>query len=89
MDVSVTRGHGRTERRALQLTEIRGGIDFPHARLAGRVRRHRRLAGTVAHHDDVDYLITDLDWCDVRADQLAAALRAHWVIEVRHEVALL
>jgi predicted transposase YbfD/YdcC len=83
VDVTLTCGHGRTERRALQLAEIRGGIDFPYARLAGRVRRRRTHPSTGADHTEVEYLITDLDWRDIRADQLAAAVRAQWVIENR------
>jgi len=32
--------------------------------------------------------VTDLSWQQIRADQLAEAIRNHWHVEVRREVAL-
>ena len=32
--------------------------------------------------------VTDLSWQQIRADQLADAIREHWHVEVRREVAL-
>jgi hypothetical protein len=34
------------------------------------------------------YAITDLAWGQIRADQLGHAIRRHWSIEVRRDVAL-
>jgi len=32
--------------------------------------------------------VTDLSWPQIRAEQLAEAIRQHWHVEVRREVAL-
>ncbi len=80
-DITGDTGHGRVETRTLQMTAVRAGIDFPHARLAARITR-KRVAGGVRAKETV-YAITDLDCGDIDPVQLADALRAHWVIENR------
>lgn len=81
-ELSDDHGHGRRERRTLQLASVAAGIDFPHAALAGRVRRTRQLPGGVAR-TETEYVITSLGWDQIQPQQLAAALRDHWVIENR------
>lgn len=81
VDRCTDKGHGRIESRALQVTAIDTGIGFPHARLAIRVIRRRNIKGR--KHTETVYAITDLNFGQIRADQLADALRGHWGIENR------
>jgi predicted transposase YbfD/YdcC len=80
-------GHGRRESRTLKLTAVRnavtGGILFPHAQLAVQIVRRRRSAPSRRWHSETVYAVTDLSWQQIRADQLAEAIRAHWHVENR------
>ncbi|MDT3445603.1 MULTISPECIES: ISAs1 family transposase, partial [unclassified Pseudofrankia] len=38
---TTNRGHGRAERRTVKATEVRAGIDFPHAAQAIQITRRR------------------------------------------------
>lgn len=80
---SFERGHGREEHRRLQVLAVGGrvGIPFPHARVAVRVVRRRRLLGTDRWEREVVYAVTDLDWRQAKPELIAAALRGHWRIE--------
>lgn len=83
VDVTRDKGHGRVESRGLKLVAIDTGIGFPHARLAAQItRRTRSLAGRKWRTETV-YAVTDLDWNDIRADELAEVIRGHWGIENR------
>jgi len=81
VDDTVNIGHGRIERRTLQLTAIAAGIDFPNASIAGRVIRTRKTTSTGKTERETEYTLTDLDWSDMTARQHAAGVRAHWAIE--------
>lgn len=78
-------GHGRRETRTLKLAAVRnavtGGILFPHAQLAIQIARRRRPAGSRRCHTETVYAVTDLGWQQIRADQLADAIRQHWHVE--------
>lgn len=94
---SAETGHGRREIRTLKVvtvaTSVDGGIAFPHARQAIQVtRRTRPVRARTGHkgrwRTETVYAITDLGPHQARPYELAAWVRGHWQIEVRHEVAL-
>jgi predicted transposase YbfD/YdcC len=76
--------HGRRETRTLKLAAVSnpvtGGLPFPHAELAIQIVRRRRSGGRGRHTETV-YAVTDLSWPQIRADQLAGAIRDHWHVE--------
>ncbi len=79
-------GHGRRETRTLKLAAVgnpmTGGLPFPHARLAIQItRRRRRPTGRRRWHTETVYAVTDLSCHQIRADQLAEAIRDHWHVE--------
>ena len=90
---SADAAHGRIQERAVQITSLAGGIGFPHAKLALRIRRTRRQkrrrttakvgAGGHDASTEVVYAVTDLAWEDTTAEELAAMIRGHWGIENR------
>jgi predicted transposase YbfD/YdcC len=82
VDVTHDKGHGRVETRTLQLAAVAAGIGFPHARLAIRLTRRRR-ASSGKWHTEIVYAVTDMAWHQIRADELADAIRRHWSIENR------
>jgi predicted transposase YbfD/YdcC len=82
VDVTHDKGHGRVETRTLQLAAMAAGIGFPHARLAIRLTRRRR-ASSGKWHTEIVYAVTDMTWHQIRADELADAIRRHWSIENR------
>ena len=77
----VEKGHGRRESRSLQVTGVRAGIGFPHARLAGRIRRTRTETATGETNQEIVYLVTSLGWSDITPAGLAVVVRGHWSIE--------
>jgi predicted transposase YbfD/YdcC len=87
VDLTQDAGHGRRESRTLKLAAVRnavtGGILFPHAQLAVQIVRRRRPATSRRWHSETVYAVTDLSWQQIRADQLAEAIREHWHVENR------
>jgi predicted transposase YbfD/YdcC len=83
VDLTHDKGHGRAESRTLKLAAISAGIGFPHARLAIRLTRRRRSRTSGRCHIETVYAVTDLNWGEIRAEQLAEAIRRHWSIENR------
>jgi predicted transposase YbfD/YdcC len=87
VDLTQDAGHGRRESRTLKLAAVRdavtGGIVFPHAQLAVQIVRRRRPATSHRWHSETVYAVTDLSWQQIRADQLAQAIREHWHVENR------
>ena len=87
VDLTQDAGHGRRESRTLKLAAVRntvtGGIVFPHAQLAVQIVRRRRPATSRRWHSETVYAVTDLSWQQIRADQLAEAIREHWHVENR------
>ena len=77
------KGHGRLESRTVKLLDLRTGIGFPHARLAIQVTRRRRPPTGTNWRTETVYAVTDMTWEDIRADQIADAIRGHWTIENR------
>lgn len=77
----VEKGHGRRESRTLQVTGVRAGIGFPHARLAGRIVRDRTETATGETNQEIVYLVTSLGWSDITPAGLAVVVRGHWSIE--------
>jgi len=80
------RGHGRTERRTLKITAVARGLAFPHAAQAIQITRRRKVKGKWSR--ETCYAVTSLSVTQASPAQLAAIIRGHWGIEVRHEVAL-
>jgi hypothetical protein len=82
---SVTRNHGRRARRTIKLALAPAWIGFEGTAQVAQLRRTvtRKGKKTV----EVVYLITSDR--DAGPETLAAWVRGHWEIEVRHEVALL
>jgi predicted transposase YbfD/YdcC len=85
VDITQDAAHGRRETRTLKLAEARnaatGGLLFPHAQLAIQIVRRRRPATSTPGHTETVYAVTDLSWQQIRADQLAEAIREHWHVE--------
>lgn len=77
------RGHGRHERRTLQVTAVAAGLRFPHAAQAIRIVRRRRPLTSKKWSTETIYAVTSLTAAQARPDQLAAALRGHRAIEDR------
>ncbi len=83
VDVTRDKGHGRVESRTLKLAAVTAGIGFPHARLAIQLIRRRRTLTNHKWHTETVYAITDLTCNQIRANQIAEAIRGHWGIENR------
>ena len=81
------RGHGRVETRNVKATEVRAGIDFPHALQAVQITRRRSVNGGPTTTEAV-HAITSLPTHQASPALLADLTRDHWSVEVRHEVAL-
>ncbi len=82
-DTAWGTGHGRRESRSVKTTGIAdnlGGIAFPHAALALRIHRRRKLTGKPETRETV-YAVTSLDIPQTSPKLLAAAIRGHWAIE--------
>jgi predicted transposase YbfD/YdcC len=75
------RGHGRTERRTLKVTEVAKGLAFPHAAQAIKITRRRKVKGKWSC--ETCYAITSLTITQAGHAQLAAIVRGHWGIEDR------
>lgn len=82
LDRQHAKGHGRRESRTLQVTGLRPGIAFPHAKLAVRLTRTRTTTRARTTTETV-YAVTSLSWDDVTPARLADTIRGHWTIENR------
>ena len=82
-DVTRDKSHGRVESRTVKLTAVPAGIGFPHARLAAQITRRRRPRTSRGWRTETVYAITDLTHDQIRADQIADAVRGHWSIDNR------
>ena len=77
------KGHGRRESRSVKVMGIAdnlGGICFPHARLALRIRRRRQQAGRKQTRETV-FAVTSPDAHQATPAQLAALVRWHRAVE--------
>jgi hypothetical protein len=96
--VTTDKGHGRRETRRHLVMDAPGEIKalFPHAAQVARVIRTRTV--TTWKHDgkkrtrvtrtSTETVITSLTAREAAPEHIAAYVRGHWSIEVRHEVAL-
>ncbi|MGI5143819.1 ISAs1 family transposase [Streptomyces sp. CA-106110] len=75
-----SRGHGRLERRHVQVVTV-DGLLFPHARQVLRIQRKRRLYGAKKWSSQTVYAITDLPAEQADAAEIAAWARGHWTVE--------
>jgi hypothetical protein len=79
---------GRVEKRSVKVVTVSVGILFPHARQAVQIIRKTRRRNSKKWTTEVAYAVTSLTAEQASAHDLAAWVRRHWHIEVRHEVAL-
>jgi predicted transposase YbfD/YdcC len=79
------RGHGRSEQRSIQATEIAAGIAFPGAVQALRITRKvtERRKGKVRTYTETVYAVTSLSATEATPEQIAGWLRSHWKIETQ------
>lgn len=75
------RGHGRTERRTLEITSVARGLAFPFASQAIRIVHRRKVKGKWSA--ETCYAVTSLTVTQASPAQLAAIIRGHWGIEDR------
>jgi predicted transposase YbfD/YdcC len=78
VDLTHDKDHGRIESRSLKLAAVPAGIGFPHVRLAIQLTRRRRSLTNRTWHTETVYAITDMTYSQIRANQLAEAIRGHW-----------
>jgi predicted transposase YbfD/YdcC len=76
-------GHGRIERRTLQILTAARGIGFPYAKQVVRITRERLVSATGARTVEVVYAICSLPFEQARPAMIATWLRQHWGIENR------
>lgn len=81
--VSREHGHGRQDTRTLKATELASGIGFPGTAQVVRLTRTRTVRSTGKRTRETVYAITSLTVADASAEQIAAWLRGHWMIENR------
>jgi hypothetical protein len=81
VDLTRNAGHDRVESRTIKLAALTGGaaagIVFPHARLAIQIMRRRHTSTGGRWHTETVSAITDLNWHQIRADQLADVIPGH------------
>jgi predicted transposase YbfD/YdcC len=75
------RGHGRTERRTLNVTSVAKGLALPHAAQAIKVVRRRKVNGKWSR--ETCYAVTSLTPIQASHALFAAIVRGHWGIEDR------
>lgn len=78
-----TRGHGRVERRTLQILTTARGIGFPHAEQIIRITRERLITATDRRSVEIVHAICSLPFEHARPATIADWLRQHWGIENR------
>lgn len=80
---TIDRGHGRLERRTITVHPTPDDLDFPHARQALRIHRHRTHHATGTCTTETAYALTSLAPEHATPAQLAQHTRGHWTIENR------
>jgi predicted transposase YbfD/YdcC len=84
-DRTRDRGHGRAEKRRLQVTTI-AGLDFPHATQALRITRRVRSLPSRGWRTVTVYAVTNLTAGQASPARLADWIRGHWGIEALHHI---
>jgi predicted transposase YbfD/YdcC len=77
------RGHGRVERRTLEVTAVAAGLAFPHAAQAIQIVRRRRPLNSKKWTAETVCAITSLTAIQARPAELAPIIRGHWSIDDR------
>ncbi|WP_220448432.1 ISAs1 family transposase [Nonomuraea diastatica] len=77
------RGHGREERRTLEVVTVTTGLPFPHAVQAMQIKRQVRDGSAGKWRTVTVYAITDLPAWQAPPSDLATWIRGHWSIENR------
>jgi predicted transposase YbfD/YdcC len=78
-----THGHGRVEKRSLQIVAAPRGIGFPYARQIIRITRDRLVTTTGKLSTEIVYAIVSLPFEQAKPAMIATWLRRHWGIENR------
>ena len=78
-------GHGRIETRTLKAAHV-SRLDFPHARQAIKITRHRQDTATGKTSRETVYAVTSLTSAHATAPDLARLVREHWSIEAHHHI---
>jgi hypothetical protein len=82
--VTVEKGHGRLERRAVQVSTAGiGALDFPYVGQVFRIEREFTTQRTRKRHHEVVYGVTSLEpaWADPA--RIGSLARGQWEIENR------
>jgi predicted transposase YbfD/YdcC len=79
--VEESSGHGRVEKRTLQILTTTRGIGFPYAKQIIRITRDRLTTATNQRSIEVVYAICSLTFEQARPTLIAQWLRQHWGIE--------
>jgi predicted transposase YbfD/YdcC len=78
--VEVGKGHGRLERRAIEVTDnVKGYVDWPGLERVFRLTRERTVRGEKSV--EVVHGVTSLSRAEADAAELIAINRGHWAIE--------
>ena len=78
-------GHGRIETRTLKAAHV-SRLDFPYARQAIKITRHRQDTATGKTSRETVYAVTSLTSAHATAPDLARLVREHWSIEAHHHI---
>ncbi|WP_421648852.1 ISAs1 family transposase, partial [Mycobacterium marinum] len=76
-----SRGHGRVEKRTLQILTAARGIGFPYAKQIVRITRERLVIATGQRSVEVVHAICSLPFEQALPTTIATWLRQHWRIE--------
>ena len=77
------KGHGRIERRTIQVTDRVAGLRFPHAAQGFRVERDTLLSNGKRRHEVV-FGLTSLALDRAGPEDILLLVRGHWIVEAVH-----
>ncbi len=83
MHQTVDRGHGRIERRTIQVAPVPAGLRFPYAKQVLVIQRHTTDLSGGRPRTEVCYAITSLDAARAGPARLGVLARGQWQIENR------
>src|SRR5579883_719414 len=79
----MDKGHGRIERRTIQLTTKVRGLRFPHAAQGYRIERTREFVGKDKQTHEVQYGVLSLPADQADEKRVMRLVRGQWTIENR------
>ena len=91
---TIDKGHGRIERRTIQVLHTPSGLGFPYLEQVARIEREierresvivsRRRVATWRTTQETVYVITSLYPEEAGPEDLLAITRGHWTVEALH-----